>query len=166
MCSMGHLYYPCWWQRPNFQPFHTCPLLHPCPTLTSCYLQGWQISSSSWPLLAGPAGLLTSLCAPCPPATRPGSLWSRHRLPPTFLGHVLVTLLMAQLHTHGPLARPLRITSTYGDMPRSLFSGHVTNQWSSSLAHAWRSRPHASSRPLVTFPFPQPISPYAHKELF
>ncbi len=54
---------------------------------------------------------------------------------------------------------PLRITSRYGNTPLSWFSGHVGNQWSRSLAHAWWSRPHATSRPLGHVLIPPHVPP-------
>jgi hypothetical protein len=73
-----------------------------------------RVAGRFLPALVGPRrGRPGDLNASC---GRPGSRWSRCLLSPTFLGHALVPLLMARLHTHGPPARSLRITSPSGDM--------------------------------------------------
>jgi hypothetical protein len=102
-------------------------------------------SLPTWPLRAGPAGLLTTLRAPWPVTTRPGSRWSRLRC--------LVTMPTARSHAHGPLARPPQ-----DHVPvRCLAS--VTVHRSLPPAHARRSRPLMvpsphRSRLVVTFPLP------------
>ncbi len=152
---------------PNFQPFRTWSLLHPCPTLPPRRLSGWQISSSSWPLRADPAGRLTSLPAPGPAATRLGSRQSRHRLPsPTSPGHCLDLLLRARLHssTSPRIMSPVDDTHGHGSAVTSGFSGHgsmlAPGGHVPMLPHVpWSRSPIPFHVPRVTFLFPQPVHP-------
>ncbi len=147
-----------------FSPSAHTSWLHPCPSLPRSCFSPAADSRSSWPLRK---------------TLRAGSHPFTHPDPPL---HTVVTLLASP--THVPRSRPYPSAQgtaplshvPLGSRPRLVtrtvrFSGHVTIQWSRSHALAWRSRPHATSRPrsrsplsplsrpLITFLFPQPVHP-------
>ncbi len=122
---------------PNFQPFHTCPLLHPFPTChPATYRAGRSLPQIG---LSGPVspGLPETLCAPGLAATRPGSLQSLLQLPHIPHGH--------------PTARPPgHATARPLDHATACPLGHATSRLLTSLGHV----PTPSSRPPGHVPTP------------
>jgi hypothetical protein len=118
---------------PDFSALPHMSIASPLPHPATPLLTGLAVLSSSWPLWAGPAGRLTPLRATGPAAPRPGSRWSRRLLSPfsSATPSSLCSCHRARLHTHGPPARSLRITSPSGVMPGRgsavtwRISGHV-----------------------------------------
>ncbi len=137
---------------PDFSALPYMSIASPLPHPAIPLLTGWADLSSSWPLRADPAGRLTSLRAPGPAATRPRSRWSRRLLPHPFPR----PRPRPSAHGSAPRVRNSR-TLPQDHVPvwghvRSRFSGHVANQCLRSLAHAWRSCPHATALPLGHVP--------------
>ncbi len=105
---------------------------------------------------------LASSGRPCRPAHTASRTWARRSaagatvVTPSAFPHFPRSRPRPCAHGSAPHARafctlPQDHVPVWGHA-RSRFSGHVANQWSRSLAHAWRSLSHATARPLGHVP--------------